>query len=83
MRVGAYAALQSPAAVSGITSNPAQTITAQITLPNGAIEHFELHDQGGKVGVGEDDTPGDGIFSGNVAKHQARRRLQHRVARQL
>ncbi len=53
-----------PRSEGGAVSHPTQTIRALITLPDGSVDSFELHDQGRSVGAGEDDTADDGAFSG-------------------
>jgi Mg-chelatase subunit ChlD len=53
-----------PRSVGGAVSDPEHQITAEVTLPDGSTDAFELHDAGRDPGGGGDDTNDDGIFTG-------------------
>jgi hypothetical protein len=53
-----------PTSRGGAISNPSQTISARVTLPDGSTDTVELNDQGRQNAGGGDDLFDDGIFTG-------------------
>jgi hypothetical protein len=53
-----------PRSVGGAVGDPERRIEAEVTLPDGSTDAFELHDAGRDPGGGGDDAYDDGIFTG-------------------